>query len=176
MYDNDSDRRHAPVTMRDERSRLYQVIMVYGIHNHYLCHKLFGQTIICLLNLEEKKLISDTTLNMVPSKNILKMLKQKIPQNVSNIKQIYNICAINNKTIRGQRTETQQLLKLLDDKHCASMYKVCEDEVTARDIFCTLHDFIKLFNAFSTMLIIDSTYKANMYILPLPQIVGVTSI
>lgn len=60
--------------------------MVFGIHNHDLCHKLFGHPIVCSLNLEEKELVSNMTLNMVPPKNILAILKQKILQNVSNIK------------------------------------------------------------------------------------------
>jgi len=43
------------------------------------------------------------------------------------------------------------------------------------DIFWTHPNSLKLLNAFSNILLMDSTYKTNNYRLPLPQIVGVTS-
>ncbi|XP_050909245.1 uncharacterized protein LOC127123022 [Lathyrus oleraceus] len=115
------------------------------------------------------------TLNMVPPKNILEMLKRKRLENVSNTKKIYNVRAINNKVIKGPRTKMQHLLKLLDDDHYVSRYKVCEDGVTARDILWTHNDSIKLSNIFSTVLIICSTYKTKKYKLLLLEIVGVIS-
>ncbi|CAK8570909.1 unnamed protein product [Lathyrus sativus] len=69
----------------------------------------------------------------------------------------------------------QQLLKLLDDNIYVSRYRIWGDEVTVRDILWTHPDSIKLLNAFPIMLIIDSTYKTNMYKLPLLDMVGVTS-
>ena len=76
---------------------------------------------------------------------------------------------------RGLRSEMQQLLKLLDDNHYISRYKVCEDKVCVRDIFKTHPESIKLFNTFPTVIIINSTYKINKYRLPLLEIVGVPS-
>lgn len=67
------------------------------------------------------------------------------------------------------------MLKLLDNDHYVSRYKVYEDGATVRDISSTCRDSINFFNAFLTMLIIDSTYKTNKYRLPLMEIVGVTS-
>ncbi|XP_058757176.1 uncharacterized protein LOC131630414 [Vicia villosa] len=55
------------------------------------------------------------TLNLVQPKNILATLKWKEPDNVSNIRQVYNIRCRTNKAIMGDRSEMQQLLKLLDD-------------------------------------------------------------
>ncbi|CAK8570687.1 unnamed protein product [Lathyrus sativus] len=68
-----------------------------------------------------------------------------------------------------------QLLKLLDDNSCVYRYKTCDDGVTIRDIFYTHPNSIKLFITFSTMLILDSTYKTNKYRLPLFEMIGVTS-
>lgn len=67
--------------------------VVSGVQNHYLCHKFTEYSIVCRLNPEDKELVSVMTLNMVSPQNILEMLKQKIPQNVSNIKKIYNVCS-----------------------------------------------------------------------------------
>ncbi|XP_050875837.1 uncharacterized protein LOC127079496 [Lathyrus oleraceus] len=70
----------------------------------------------------------------------------------------------------------QQLLKLVDDNSYASRYRIRGDGVTVRDIFLNYPDSIKLFNTFPIVLIIDSIYKTNKYILPLLEMVGVTSI
>ena len=43
------------------------------------------------------------------------------------------------------------------------------------DIFWTHPDSVKLLNAFNIVLLMDSTYKTNIYRLPLLEIVGVTS-
>ncbi|XP_058766134.1 uncharacterized protein LOC131639675 [Vicia villosa] len=93
--------------------------LVSSIHINYSCHKLAGQSIVCLLNLEEKELVYDMIFNMVSPKHILEMLKHKRPQNVSNIKKMY-------KAIRGPRTKMQQLLKLLDDEEYVSRLPLLE--------------------------------------------------
>ena len=56
-----------------------------------------------------------------------------------------------------------------------SRYRTYEDGVTIRDIFWTHPDSIKLFNTFSIVPILDSTYKTNKYRLSLLEMVGVTS-
>lgn len=140
-----------------------------------MCEKLFRHPITCRLMLEEKEIVSDMTLNMVQPKNILVTLKFKRPENISNIKQVYNIRALNNKAFTGDKTKMQQLLKLLDDNNYVSRYRPCEDGVTVRDIFWTHPNSIKLFNMFPIMLTIDSTYNTNKYMLLLLKIIGVTS-
>ncbi|XP_050909697.1 protein FAR1-RELATED SEQUENCE 5-like [Lathyrus oleraceus] len=115
------------------------------------------------------------TLNLVQPKNILATLKCKRPENISNIKKVYNIWYQTNKALMGDKTEMQQLLKQLDDNSYVSRYQTCEDGVTVGDIFWTHPDSIKLFNTFSTVVILDSTYKTNKYKLPLLEMVGVTS-
>lgn len=149
--------------------------VVFVIHNHAFKNELVGHPIICSLKSDEKEIIPDMSLIRAAPKNILADLKQKRPKSVSNIKQIYNACYRNNMEIRGSRSEMQQLLKLLDDNHYVSRYKVCEDKVTVRDIFWTHPESLKLFNTSLNILIIDSTYKTNKYKLPLLKIIGVTS-
>jgi alpha-glucosidase len=65
----------------------------------------------------------------------------------------------------------QHLLKCLDDNNYVSRHRVCDDNVSVRDIFWTHLSSIDLFNTFPT---IGSTYKTNRYRLPLLEIVGVT--
>ncbi|XP_050915419.1 uncharacterized protein LOC127130456 [Lathyrus oleraceus] len=110
------------------------------------------------------------------NKNILVTLKRKRPKNISNIKQVYNIQYQTNKALQENRTEMQQLLKLLDDNNYVSRYQTCKDGVTIRYIFWTHLDSIKLFIMFPTVLILDSTYKTNKYRLSLLEMVDVISI
>ncbi|XP_058756515.1 protein FAR1-RELATED SEQUENCE 5-like [Vicia villosa] len=147
-------------------SKKWRFSVIYDLHNHDLCSKLQGRPSVCRLKPEEKTCISDMSLNLVQPKNILVTLKRKEP----------DIWYHNNKVIKGDRSEMQQLLKLLDDNKYVSRYRTCDDGVTVRDIFWTRPDSIKLFNTFSTMLILDSTYRTNKYRLPLFEMVGVTSI
>ncbi|XP_058775580.1 protein FAR1-RELATED SEQUENCE 5-like [Vicia villosa] len=156
-------------------SKKWRFSFIYGLHNHDLFSKLQGHPSVCRLKPEEKTCFSDMFLNLIQPKNIPATLKQKEPDNVSNISQVYNIRYLNNKAIRGDRSEMQQLLKLLDDNKYVSRYKTCDDRVTVRDIFWTHPNSIKLFNIFSTVLILDSMCKTNKYRLPLFEMVGVTS-
>ncbi|XP_058746304.1 uncharacterized protein LOC131619198 [Vicia villosa] len=116
-------------------SKKWKFSVICGLHNHELCINLQGYLSVCRLKPEENTCISDMTLNLVQPKNILATLKQKEPDNVSNIRQVYNIQYCNNKVIRGDRNEMQQLLKLLGDNNYVSMYRTCDNRVTVRDIF-----------------------------------------
>jgi len=49
------------------------------------------------------------------------------------------------------------------------------ESTTIQDIFWTHPTYVKFFNNFPTVLIMDSTYKTNMYRMPMFEIVGVTS-
>ncbi|XP_050918549.1 uncharacterized protein LOC127135977 [Lathyrus oleraceus] len=52
----------------------------------------YGHPSVCRLIPEEKECVLDMTLNLVQLKNILATLKQKQPENISNIKQVYLTC------------------------------------------------------------------------------------
>lgn len=82
---------------------------------------------------------------------------------------------MNNKAIKGPISKMQQLLKLLDEHNYVSRYKVCEDGKFVQDIFWTHPESINLFNVLPIVLIIDSTYKTNKYMLSLLEIFGFTS-
>ncbi|XP_050890300.1 protein FAR1-RELATED SEQUENCE 5-like [Lathyrus oleraceus] len=164
-FDNCSDRRCTFVTMICERNGKYRTPLwnIKRDDTGYRKCEYFiqvGHPSVCRLMPEEKECVADMTLNLVQPKNIVATLKWKRPENISNIKQVYNIWYLTNK---------------LDDNNYMSMYRTCEDVVTVRDIFWTHPNSIKLFNMFPTVLILDSTYKTNKYRLTLLEMVGVTS-
>jgi len=64
--------------------------------------------------------------------------------------------------------------KLEENKYVYFIREKC-DSHTIHDIFWTHPTSVKLFYNFPTVLIMDSTYKTNLYKMPLFEIVGVTS-
>ncbi|XP_052736662.1 PKS-NRPS hybrid synthetase cheA-like [Vigna angularis] len=89
-----------------------------GHHNHELAETLVGHPYAGKLNTSEKSLLVDMTKSKVTPANILLTLKQNNDRNVTTIKQIYNARHAYKRSLRGSRTELQQLMMLLDrDKY-----------------------------------------------------------
>ncbi|XP_050896345.1 uncharacterized protein LOC127103101 [Lathyrus oleraceus] len=89
--------------------------VICGLHNHDLCEKLIGHPSVRWLMPKEKECFADMTLNLVQPKNMLATLKRKRSRIISNIKQVHNILYLTSKVLMGDKTEMQQLLKLLYD-------------------------------------------------------------
>ncbi|XP_058765474.1 uncharacterized protein LOC131638966 [Vicia villosa] len=135
---------------------LWRLSVICGVHNHALDAKLHGYPMACRLSHEEKIVISDLSIDKVAPRNILADLKRKKPDNVSNIKQVYNE-RHNLKVLKmGPWSEMQQLLKILGDNKYVSSFRTSEDKVTMRDIFWTHPESIKLFNTFPSVVVIVS--------------------
>ncbi|XP_052723733.1 uncharacterized protein LOC128193696 [Vigna angularis] len=118
-----------------------------GHHNHELAETLVGHPYAGRLNTSEKSLLVDMTKSKVTPANILLTLKQNNDRNVTTIKQIYNARHAYKRSLRGSRTELQQLMMLLDrDKYIH--WSRCAD---------------------------DSKVVTDLYRLPLLEIVGMTS-
>ena len=64
---------------------------------------------------------------------------------------------------------------LLERDNYIHWHRYHESSQVVSDIFWTHPDSLKLLNAFSNVLLMDSTYKTNKYRLPLLEIVGDTS-
>ncbi|XP_058733979.1 uncharacterized protein LOC131605663 [Vicia villosa] len=101
-------------------SKKWRFNVICGLHNHDMCGKLQGHPNVCQVRPEEKTCVNDMSLNLVQPKNILTTLKRKEPDNISNIRQVYNIQYCNNKAVKENRSEMQQLLKMLDDSKYVS--------------------------------------------------------
>jgi len=94
---------------------------------------------------------------------------------VTTIKQLYNARYTYKRSVRGSRTELQQLMMLLERDQYIHWSRCYQDSEVVSDVFWTHPDSVKLLNAFSIVLLMDSTYKTKKYRLPLLEIVGVTS-
>jgi len=94
---------------------------------------------------------------------------------MTNIKQVYNEHHKFKKAQIGDLAEMQFLIsKLEENKYVYFIREKCDND-TIQDIFCTHPQSVRLFNNFPTVLIMDSTYKTNVYRMPLFELVGVTS-
>jgi hypothetical protein len=76
---------------------------------------------------------------------------------------------------RGDKTVLQFLISKLEEHNYVYFSRTQSESTTIEDIFWAHPTFVKLFNNFPTILVMDSTYKTNMYKMPMFEIVGVTS-
>jgi alpha-glucosidase len=127
------------------------------------------------LKLEDKVLVREMTNNLILSRNILSMLKKRSSMSLTTIKHIDNAHHEYKQPICGPRSEMPQLLKCLSDNIHSFNYKLVSDTEFVSDVFWSHSNFIKLFNIFPIVLVMESTYKSNKYKLPLFEFIDVTS-
>ncbi|AES88530.2 hypothetical protein MTR_4g057300 [Medicago truncatula] len=145
------------------------------VHNHEMLPYLVGNLLTGRLMENDKEIVRDLTKSSVKSKNILTNLKGKRKEFMENIKQVYNERHKFKKAKRGNLTEMQFLIsKLEENKYVYFIREKCDSD-TIQDIFWTHPQSVKFFNNFPTVLIIDSTYKTNVNMMSLFEIVGFTS-
>jgi len=106
---------------------------------------------------------------------MLLRLRKRNNRTSTTIKNIYNACHMYMQSIRGTKTDMQHLLKSLVENEYVYHCRKDHDSDDVSDILWAHPNDIKLFNTFSTVPVLDSTYKANKYRLSLVEFVGVTS-
>ncbi|XP_027934490.1 uncharacterized protein LOC114189955 [Vigna unguiculata] len=146
-----------------------------GYHNHDVSSTLVGHPYAGRLKSTEQSLLVDMTKSQVKPANILLTLKEKDDCNVTTLKQVYNARYRYKRSIRGSRTELQQLMLMLERDHYIHFSRCLDESDVVSDLFWTHPDAVKLLNSFNIVFLMDSTYKTNKYRLPLLEIVGVTS-
>ena len=94
---------------------------------------------------------------------------------MTNIKQVYNERRQIWKANRGDKKPLQYLISKLEEHNYTYFSRTQSESTTIEDIFWAHPTSVKLFNNFPTVLVMDSTYKTNMYKMPMFEVVGVTS-
>ncbi|XP_004506265.1 uncharacterized protein [Cicer arietinum] len=164
--------RGTPSNVGDE----WYLHVICGVHNHELAKKLTGHAFLGRLSQEEKIVLVDMTKNMIKPRNILMTINDHNVTSLTTIKQVYNARQAYHSSLRGNRTEMQHLLILMERDKYVYRYRKLEGSNELRDIFWTHPDSISLVNNFHIILILDSTYKTCRYQMLLLEIIGVTSI
>ena len=137
--------------------------IVCGVHNHPAADFLEGHSFAGRLTKEETSLLVDMSKNMVRPKDILVTLKHKNELNVSTMKTIYNARQRQRVAERAGRSQMQQLLKLLAEHGYIEWHRNCPVTDTVIDLFFTHPTSLDLLRAFPHVLIMDCTYKTNLY-------------
>jgi hypothetical protein len=98
-------------------TRLWNVSVTNGTHNHELDSALQGHLIVGRLKPDEKELLEELTRNLVAPKNIMSAMKERDPDNVTDAKQIYKARWRLKQRSRATMNEMQHLMKCLDDNN-----------------------------------------------------------
>ncbi|KAH1249259.1 hypothetical protein GmHk_05G012659 [Glycine max] len=151
----------------------WTVKLICGIHSHELAKTLIGHPYAGKLIDDEKNIIADMTKSNVKPRNILLTLKEHNSSSCTTIKQIYNARSAYCSSIKGDDSEMQHLMRLLERDQYIHWHRL-KDEDVVRNLFWCHPDAVKLCNACHLVFLIDSTYKTNMYRLSLLDIVAVT--
>jgi len=157
------------------QTKEWRLNILNGVHNHAMEPTLEGHMFAGRLKEDDKKIVRDLTKSKVLPRNILLNLKSKRQDCITNIKQVYNERQQIWKSNRGDKTVLQYLISKLEEHNYVYFSRMRNESTTIEDIFWAHPTFVKLFNNFPTVLVMDSTYKTNMYKMPMFEIVGVTS-
>eukprot|EP00268_Persea_americana_P034804 TRINITY_DN3440_c2_g1_i6.p1 TRINITY_DN3440_c2_g1~~TRINITY_DN3440_c2_g1_i6.p1 ORF type:complete len:952 (-),score=86.58 TRINITY_DN3440_c2_g1_i6:87-2942(-) len=149
--------------------------VVCGVHNHPVADFLEGHSFVGRLAEEETSLLADMSKSMARPKKILVTLKQRCDLNVSTMKTIYNARHRFKVAERARRTSMQKLFARLAKHKYIEWHRKCDDTETVADLLWTHPTGLDLLRAFPYVLMMDGTYKANRYRMPLLEIIGVTS-
>ncbi|XP_050910015.1 uncharacterized protein LOC127123879 [Lathyrus oleraceus] len=91
----------------------WKVMVRCGLHNHKLSENLDGHDILGRLKVHERQFINDMTKYNMASRYIVPALKNKYPENLTSVTQVYKVIATYNKSKRCPLTEMQMLLTLI---------------------------------------------------------------
>ncbi|XP_074308013.1 protein FAR1-RELATED SEQUENCE 6-like [Silene latifolia] len=105
-------------------------------------------------------------------KNALHLKTPEKPQPSST--QLYNETRKIRQEIKGERNTAQQMLALPVEAKYVHWHEINSETKEISHIFMAHPDSMKLFRAYPYVVIMDSTYKTNMYKNPLIKMVGVT--
>ena len=148
--------------------------VVCGFHNHQLAEYIDGHEYPSRLKPKEKEFVLDMANSTTP-REILSILKERDPSNTTGIKSIYNAIFTNKSAKRGGLNSIQYVLDQLIKKEYLHKYRTNPDTNEITDIIWVHPKSLELSVNFSSVLIIDATYKTNEYRIPLLEVVGITS-
>ncbi|XP_057418148.1 uncharacterized protein LOC130712327 [Lotus japonicus] len=163
----------ARYTSKDD---LWRLTVVRGNHNHQPAETLVGHAYAGRLTSQEKDMVGKMVDNRVKPGNMLLALKDVNPQNVTTIRQVYNERMTHIRAKSGQLSEMQHLMRLLEEDRYTHWSRTEEGSTVIRSLFWAHPVSIQLFNQFPTVVLLDSTYKTNKYMIPLLEMVGMTSV
>lgn len=150
------------------------VMVICGVHNHEPAENFEGHEYPSRLKPAERGLVNELANSTAP-REILSILKKKYTSNTTGIKSVYNAINSNKEAKRGGLNITQYVLDQLIKN--GYFHDLMTDEYTNEitDIVWAHPTSLELSVNFSSVLVMDATYKTNEYRKPLLEVVGMTS-
>ncbi|KAK9160377.1 hypothetical protein Syun_006718 [Stephania yunnanensis] len=136
------------INIEENADSLWYVTVICGRHNHEPTKNLDGHSYAGRLDKKEQEVVVQMTKGNVKPRDILNTLKQRDVTNVSTMRAIHKWMSCHRKP---------------------------PDTNIVTDLFWSHPDSIKLLRCFSSVILMDCTYKTNKYRMPLLEIVGITS-
>ena len=102
-------------------------------------------------------------------------MKQRDPLNTTTMKSVYNARHKYKLEEKGGKSQMQQLLALLAEHQYIEWHRTSEDSEAVTNLFWTHPTSLDLLHTFPHVLLMDCTYKTNIYRMLLLKIVGMTS-
>ncbi|KAK9715575.1 hypothetical protein RND81_06G174200 [Saponaria officinalis] len=91
-------------------------------------------------------------------------------------RQIYNLAYKVRSEERGNRNPAQQMLRLASKNGYVHFWEAKDDSTELTHIFMAHPGALMLLRAYPYVIIIDSTYKTNLYKMPMVEVVGLTPV
>ncbi|KAI3887876.1 hypothetical protein MKX03_005577 [Papaver bracteatum] len=152
---------------------LWRVSVQNGRHSHDTPESLVGHSSSRLTEEQYEKVIKLRSSGMRPV-NILVVLQDEYPGIATHMRVIYNAIHKSKRVASEGRTTVQKFMHLCEEnKYFARKRTANKGEIT--ELFFANPMFINLANTFHNFVILDNTYKTNMYDMPLLNVVSHTS-
>jgi len=123
--------------------------VISGYHNHDFSRTLVGHPFTSTLKSSKHLLFVNITKSQVKPTNILLTLKENNNCNVTTMKEVYNVRYMYKQSLRGLRTELQQLMMMLEHDQYIHFSRCVDESKVVSDFFWTHLDVVKLLNAFN---------------------------
>ncbi|XP_074283549.1 protein FAR1-RELATED SEQUENCE 2-like [Silene latifolia] len=155
----------------------WKLVMLSGFHNHALTLYCDGDRYFAKFDEEELAYIDAQVRAHVRSAIISAGLHQRNPEKSRpNRRQIYNRSQKVRAEERDGRNSAQHMLALAVQHKYVHYWVTDQETEELTHVFMAHPEAVKMFRSYNYVVLIDSTYKTNLYRLPLVEMVGVTHV
>lgn len=164
--------------IKEDSSHLgFGIIPHIGVHNHRLIKYSEGQRHMARLSPEEKNYVRQQTKAQVRPSAIARGLGETFgKESAPDIRQIYNLTSNIRHEARKGLNHAQHMLAMAQKYHYTYFFEKDYDTNRLTYVFMSHPEGLRLLRSYPYVIIIDSTYKTNLYKMPLVEIVGITPV
>ncbi|XP_021989860.2 PKS-NRPS hybrid synthetase CHGG_01239 [Helianthus annuus] len=163
------------LAIRDVTNDTWELKVDCANHNHEPTTSLLGHAFLRRFTKAEYKLVEQLTAQNMEPRIIFQTLRKQFPDSLHVKKDVQNAVQKIRATIMDGKNPIQALESLLHDRRF--IYDTRQDPKTdvVTEIFFVHPYSITMWRAFPHVMLIDATYKTNLYNMPFVQVVGMTS-